>query len=264
MKCFLGCLIWWDCRERVRQINLTAAAALVHSQINAVTTSFKILLISEVIWLLYYGGEMTNIVFPKCSLHCDGSFYISTCVSNNPSSIYDTPKMKERSTQYNTKSVRFNLLWYNWKWQRVHWRGNNSKMTLKKGMISQVLTEFAPVFLFAFSRENQSVLTLNTRDRRRRVWRHHLRTSRILCSGAAKQYQSRSIAAHRLPKTPSCSSGACPDVIDSAYRHAGEHTQCWATLWKQVHGLTSDWAPFADEGTWTWSQNYTQTSTNLK
>lgn len=83
-------------------------------------------------------------------------------------------------------------------------------------------------------------------------------------SGEAKQYQSRSIAAHRLPKTPSCSSGACPDVTDSSYRHAGEHTQCWATLWKQVHGLTSDWAPFADEGTWTWSQNYTQTSTNLK
>lgn len=101
-----------------------------------------------------------------------------------------------------------------------------------------------------------------TRRRRRRVWRHHLRTT--LCSGAAKQYQSRSTAAHRLPKTLSCSSGACPDVTDSAYRHAGEHTQCWATLWKQVHGLTSDWAPFADEGTWTWSQNYTQTSTNLK
>lgn len=35
--------------QRERQINLTAAAALVHSQINAVTTSFKILLISEVI-----------------------------------------------------------------------------------------------------------------------------------------------------------------------------------------------------------------------
>lgn len=46
-----------------------------------------------------------------------------------------------------------------------------------------------------------------TRRRRRRVWRHHLRTT--LCSGAAKQYQSRSRAAHRLPKTPSCSSGAC-------------------------------------------------------
>lgn len=103
-----------------------------HPNDNLLTSTFRILMLDDFVslplWIITYLLTVSTVGSRSTLLKKPWKELREHVILTVKHQISQTLSSKEAK-----------VIWCKWNWQRVHWRGNNNKTTLKKGMILQVL-----------------------------------------------------------------------------------------------------------------------------